>query len=50
MFNFYGRTVDGMDIGIRAVIANGNLSINYQAPHPAVAPLVYQAINFISNF
>lgn len=50
MLNFYSKTVDGMEIGLRMVLANGNCNVNYQCPHPSVVPLYLQALKFICEF
>lgn len=50
MMSFYSKTVDGMEIGLRMVLANGNCNVNYQCPHPAIMPLYLQALKFITEF
>jgi hypothetical protein len=50
MLNFYSKTVDGMELGLRMVIANGACNLNYQCPHPSVVPLFLQALKFICDF
>ena len=50
MLNFYSKTVDGMEIGLRLVLAGGACHVNYQCPHPSIVPLYLQALKFICDF
>jgi hypothetical protein len=50
MLNFYSKTVDGMEIGLRMVLSGGVCNVNYQCPHPSVCPLYFQALKFIIDF
>ena len=50
MLNFYSKTMDGMEIGLRLVLTGGACHVNYQCPHPAVVSLYLQALKFISDF
>jgi len=50
MMSFHALDINEYQFGIQMIIANGMARFQFQAPHPSISPLIWQAISFINNF